>query len=1671
MAEYATTTNDVRRTAHILAGIGLATALTLSAPLHAVVSLERSINHDGKTVVFEQISAMLAGAEDTLLVLDAERGTLTEFKGAAGASHILSGGKDKAFDSDDVRALAALGSGQYLISNAGDDSVVVVDGSGKKISLIAKEGSAAGNLINPHGIAWSSNRRMYIAEGGNNRISVFGDDGVFIQSFGQQDANEAERLDEPSQLAVDAKERVYVLEARNSGIITIFSDSGARLKRYTSNELKAITGNLPKISALTVDNAGLMYLADNANGRVYQIDWQAGKLLSSFGSKGEQRGQYEDMTALALLPGERLAVADSGNKKIDIYRLQENAMPALEPTRLPTVGFERSIALKCSAAYRLRGGNVLCLDDDSNKVGTFNASGRAETEFKGEFSKPLAASVYDQDVVILDDESIKIYQLDGGLRYQAGAPGHADGQLDSPQGVFMDREKIYVADTGNQRIQIFTKDGIFLERIGSRDDDEKTKLFSEPTRVVVDANENLYVLDKETRQVLVFSPAHKLLYKIGGETPADKFESIIDIAVDADNNLYLLVAVSGNASSVQVYNGPSRVISFGAHNESNVGMQSPQTLSIAPEPKTVVSVYDKDKQALINYKYLQLPAKLGGLDVAGNSKQVKLSWQKVPGSYISRYKIYATRDASDPFKYITDVGTTEAVIEHKDDFTNTQYRVSAVSGFSVEGEPSNIREDAFQAGFALYRDLKYSEALAVFSAAFAADKNNGELLKYMGLASLELGKVEDAVAYLRELTQLPGYEVEGRNLHVRALVTVKDYVAARAVIDQVIANNTASVDTIVYCGELSLQLGDAIGAVNCLEKALAQQPDNIKAHFLIGKAYVKLGLAAKGLEEFDKAVALDAENAEVWYQSGSVFQEMGEHDKAITSLHKALELKPDYSDAQLALAQSQLQLKQYDAVRTLAIKLAGNKDTEAQGQYLLGVTALATGNDTEALLALNKATRADAHYTTAWLALADTYIKLNQQDKVRGVLENAYKGDVHSFEAAKRFGELDYAAGEYALAVPSLQRALGLKPDDYDTAYQLADAEYRSGAYKQADTSAQTATKLKPDAWQPLLLQADIANKQGKNGRAIDLIKQAMASEKNSAVLTTRLGGIYVENGMFDLAKDTLGKAALLDASSAQPYVLLGALYMQRRSFDDAITALDKAVALDASAENKLALDTAYAEKKKSQEFKSNAPRVVLKNVQLDRVFSAAYKQYADKPVGNVLVANNSAQDYGNLKLTFTIKGYMDFPTTVDIAELKANSEQSIALTASFNNRILEIDEDTGVQAEIAINFIRDGQNDAISVSQPMTIYGKNAIVWGEANMVGSFVTPKDDLLRDFVRGTINENKPKADAIDNNLLTAMTLFDAFGAYGIKYVVDPNSPYSKVTETSVDYVQFGRETLKLRSGDCDDLSVLLSASLENLGIETAILDVPGHLLMMFNTGLPEAQRGLISLDDDLLVIRDGKVWLPVEATMVGQTFAEAWAEGARKYREHSASNKLTAIELAQAWETFKPVTLRPATYTLELPQKAHVTPIVSREKDLLLEKSLDRLVSPYRAMASVDPSNIKARMQIAITYAKYGLHAAAEREFDAIEASDPDNSAVHNNRGNIHFNKGDFERAIENYRYAEKLASNDAGIKMNLSMAHYKQGELTLASAKYKEAGMIDAGISKQFAGYVKLLSQ
>ena len=77
---------------------------------------------------------------------------------------------------------------------------------------------------------------------------------------------------------------------------------------------------------------------------------------------------------------------------------------------------------------------------------------------------------------------------DGEFRHPSGIAQHADG-------------RVFVADSGNHRVQAFAADGSFAWTLGGADAPSGLR---DPTSLAADARGVLYVVDKGNRRVQVF---------------------------------------------------------------------------------------------------------------------------------------------------------------------------------------------------------------------------------------------------------------------------------------------------------------------------------------------------------------------------------------------------------------------------------------------------------------------------------------------------------------------------------------------------------------------------------------------------------------------------------------------------------------------------------------------------------------------------------------------------------------------------------------------------------------------------------------------------------------------------------------------------------------------------------------------------------------------------------------------------------------------------------------------------------------------------------------------------------------------------------------------------------------------------------------------------------------
>lgn len=150
-------------------------------------------------------------------------------------------------------------------------------------------------------------------------------------------------------------------------------------------------------------------------------------------------------------------------------------------------------------------------------------------------------------------DQILVYDADTyKLLRKIGTTGHnheltSPGDFSKPAGVAVDGEgNLYVADTMNDRIEIFDADGQFISTFGKNGDGPG--YFSRPKGVAIDSDGHIWVADGMQDRVQVFNKEGQLLIAFGGHgLLPGQFQGLVAIAIDKWNRVFTTEIYPGRA--------------------------------------------------------------------------------------------------------------------------------------------------------------------------------------------------------------------------------------------------------------------------------------------------------------------------------------------------------------------------------------------------------------------------------------------------------------------------------------------------------------------------------------------------------------------------------------------------------------------------------------------------------------------------------------------------------------------------------------------------------------------------------------------------------------------------------------------------------------------------------------------------------------------------------------------------------------------------------------------------------------------------------------------------------------------------------------------------------------------------------------------------------------------
>lgn len=172
--------------------------------------------------------------------------------------------------------------------------------------------AGAGALAMPTDVAIGAAGRLYVVDGGNNRIVIYSPDGDYIKSVGREGKGNLEFAG-PIGIGTDTTGHVYVADSGNHRIQVLDTDGGF---------VRAIGLVDGQVSVRPVDVAvseisGDLFVTCNNTHKVMKLSSE-GKVLKTWGGEGTTPDRFRYPATIAVRQG-KVAVVDVLNTRVQVF--------------------------------------------------------------------------------------------------------------------------------------------------------------------------------------------------------------------------------------------------------------------------------------------------------------------------------------------------------------------------------------------------------------------------------------------------------------------------------------------------------------------------------------------------------------------------------------------------------------------------------------------------------------------------------------------------------------------------------------------------------------------------------------------------------------------------------------------------------------------------------------------------------------------------------------------------------------------------------------------------------------------------------------------------------------------------------------------------------------------------------------------------------------------------------------------------------------------------------------------------------------------------------------------------------------------------------------------------------------------------------------------------------
>jgi hypothetical protein len=214
--------------------------------------------------------------------------------------------------------------------------VYVADTTNARINVFNKTGSFvyswgtygdnSGMFHIPSSINSNHNGEIFVGDLERNTIQIFNNKGTYVDQI-DSSLTEGASFSGIKALAFDSQNNLFVVTTNNN--ILKYSSIGKFLNFYGSIGIQEGRFNNP--SAIAIDSKDNIYVADTDNHRIQKFD-SNGNFILSWGTQGMEMGQFEQPVGLGIDKSDNIYVVDKKNNSVQKFAfysgINKNVFPS-----------------------------------------------------------------------------------------------------------------------------------------------------------------------------------------------------------------------------------------------------------------------------------------------------------------------------------------------------------------------------------------------------------------------------------------------------------------------------------------------------------------------------------------------------------------------------------------------------------------------------------------------------------------------------------------------------------------------------------------------------------------------------------------------------------------------------------------------------------------------------------------------------------------------------------------------------------------------------------------------------------------------------------------------------------------------------------------------------------------------------------------------------------------------------------------------------------------------------------------------------------------------------------------------------------------------------------------------------------------------------------------------